>query len=515
MANGLIAQSLPLGIPYQAVLRDSGELLVEQDLMLSFELRQDGLPVYQESHQVRSNGYGLVVAVIGQGQAQSGRLSDLDWAQGKLTVSVQAEWESVQDLGEFPLWSTPYSFYSGQSGFSDSSRVVMPFPLNQLVDVSTDSPALAEVLTWNGQSWEPQALPEAQRLFPGVGISFDDSLIVNQGDLDPNDDLLIGASANGDLSGTYPAPNVIGLRGRPVQNASPALGQVLKWNGGEWAPADDESSPWTRMGNDLFYSPGNVRIGTIQNDARLNLGGDVQGYSGATLRYALAATGSAGQLSTFGSSSTNFRLGHLSGNDNLPNLALLNQNDALRGSLGLNGGGVGEMLLYGPNGLLNVRLNSLLGFNNYGYISVNDPGGNAVAGLYVNSAGQGIIFGDQKSFRVPHPNQPGKEIWYGSLEGPELAAYLRGTAQLVQGEAWVSFPEHYQLMANASTMTVTLTPLDRSSRGLAVIEKTEQGFRVAELGQGTGHYAFDWEVKCVRQGREDFEVIRDALESGE
>lgn len=533
LTTQLQAQTIPLGIPYQAVLRDSNELLVDQDLTLSFELLQDGLPVYLESHQVRSNGYGLVVAVIGQGEAAIGRFSDLDWSRGDVSVKVQAEWESVKDLGEFPLWSTAYSFYSDRSGYSessaysdssaisarsalsDSSRAVTPFPLSQLVDVSSHLPTATEVLTWNGQAWEPKPLPELQQLYPGLGISFDDSLIVNEGDLDPNDDLRLGDNASGDLDGTYPAPSVAALQGRPVQNSAPSLGQVLKWNGGEWAPANDANtpSPWVLSGNLLSYNSGNVRIGTTQSAARLNVGGNLHGYSGNSLRYELIAPGNGSVLMLYGPNSPNFRLGTINSNSNLPELELLNQSGVDRSVMRINTNNVGELLLRGANGQLNVRLNSLLGFDNYGYIGVNGPGGNAEAGIYVNSAGQGIVFGDQKNFRVPHPTQPGKEIWYGSLEGPELAAYLRGTTELVQGEAWVAFPEHYQLMANASTMTVTLTPLDRYSKGLAVVEKTDQGFRVAELGGGTGTYAFDWEVKCVRQGREDFEVVRDALEA--
>ena len=39
-----------------------------------------------------------------------------------------------------------------------------------------------------------------------------------------------------DLSGTYPSPNVIGLRGRPVSNAAPNTSDALVWNGTAWTP---------------------------------------------------------------------------------------------------------------------------------------------------------------------------------------------------------------------------------------------------------------------------------------
>lgn len=48
--------------------------------------------------------------------------------------------------------------------------------------------------------------------------------------------------ATGDLSGTYPAPTVQKLLRRPLSNTAPAIGQVLKWNGTEWEPADDNGT---------------------------------------------------------------------------------------------------------------------------------------------------------------------------------------------------------------------------------------------------------------------------------
>lgn len=119
------------------------------------------------------------------------------------------------------------------------------------------------------------------------------------------------------------------------------------------------------------------------------------------------------------------------------------------------------------------------------------------------------VFADQKNFRMDHPEDPTKEIWYTSLEGPEAAAYERGTAQLADGEVFVPFSEHFRLVANAKTMTVHLTPLCADTYGLAVVEKTKKGFKVKELRNGSGNFQFDWEVKCVRKGHEDFSPIRD------
>ena len=144
-------------------------------------------------------------------------------------------------------------------------------------------------------------------------------------------------------------------------------------------------------------------------------------------------------------------------------------------------------------------------------MAIYDVSGNVQAGVYTNASNQGIVFADQKNFRIPHPEQAGKEIWYCSLEGPEAAAYARGTGQLVNGKATIDFPDHFRLVANPSTLTVVLTPLSGQSKGLAVIRKTAEGFAVEELSSGDGNYEFDWEVKCIRQGFEDYQVIREKI----
>ncbi len=128
--------------------------------------------------------------------------------------------------------------------------------------------------------------------------------------------------------------------------------------------------------------------------------------------------------------------------------------------------------------------------------------------MYINSFNQGVLFADIKSFRMPHPEKADKEIWYASLEGPEAGAYDRGTGQLVNGEAFIPFSEDYNIVANSETMTVQLTPHGWDTYGLAVVTKSKNGFYVKELKGGEGNFKFDWEVKCKRSGREEFQVIR-------
>ncbi len=77
-----------------------------------------------------------------------------------------------------------------------------------------------------------------------------------------------------------------------------------------------------------------------------------------------------------------------------------------------------------------------------GSLLVTDLSGTITAGIV---GATGTVHGLIKSFRVPDPENPERMIQYASLEGPEAAMYLRGTAELVNGSAYVEFPITFPL----------------------------------------------------------------------
>lgn len=132
-----------------------------------------------------------------------------------------------------------------------------------------------------------------------------------------------------------------------------------------------------------------------------------------------------------------------------------------------------------------------------------------LGGLFLDDATQDTtLFATVKNFRVDNPDDPSTDLVYACVEGPEAAMYVRGSAELVDGVAIVELPRHFEQMAVAAGMTVQITPNSAASLGLAVTSKTPGEFRVQELASGRGNYAFDWEVKAVRRGFEDYEVVR-------
>jgi hypothetical protein len=145
-----------------------------------------------------------------------------------------------------------------------------------------------------------------------------------------------------------------------------------------------------------------------------------------------------------------------------------------------------------------------------GAVQINENGFRK-AGFYYDTNTGWTAYASVKSFREQHPTQPDKEIWYACIEGREAAIYVRGTAKLENGRATITFPEDFNLMALAEGMTAMTTPNSMNSKGLAVFNKTTTGFEVGELSGGTGNYSFDWEVKAVRKGYENFKIVRDKM----
>lgn len=176
------------------------------------------------------------------------------------------------------------------------------------------------------------------------------------------------------------------------------------------------------------------------------------------------------------------------------------------------GGQSGAMATYGANGKINTIETSTAQNPNLGGLGVYDDNGNAQAYLIVDLDRRGYVVADVKSFRVSNPHKSGTDIVYASIEGPEAAAYVRGTARLKDGKANIEFPDHFKNVINPKGMTIQLTPLSADSLGLAIVEKDLKGFVVKELHKGKGNYEFDWEVKSTRKGYENYKVIRPAKE---
>ena len=118
------AQAPPEGINYQAVARDnSGAAIMSTTLMVRFtihDLTVSGLNVYQETHSVTTNVYGLFTAKIGMGSVVSGTFASVNWGGGNKFLEVEVDdtgtGTAYISMGASQMMSVPYALYAKVSG---------------------------------------------------------------------------------------------------------------------------------------------------------------------------------------------------------------------------------------------------------------------------------------------------------------------------------------------------------------------------------------------------------------
>lgn len=114
----------PHGFNYQAIVRDNtGTILSNRTVSIRLGILrgEEGIILYEETHQVTSNAFGLVTLNIGQGTPVSGSFDAIDWANFEAWLRVEMDVDggsTYVEMGISPLLSVPYAMYaaSGNTG---------------------------------------------------------------------------------------------------------------------------------------------------------------------------------------------------------------------------------------------------------------------------------------------------------------------------------------------------------------------------------------------------------------
>ncbi|MDA9875782.1 hypothetical protein N9D29_07230 [Flavobacteriaceae bacterium] len=113
----------PQGFNYQATVRNSaGDLVVSTNVYFKFNVIQGAQaadPIFTETHEILTDDLGQVNLIIGQGTANTGVFSELDWSLGSYYLGIQLSIDGPNDyvaMGTTQLLSVPYALYAANSG---------------------------------------------------------------------------------------------------------------------------------------------------------------------------------------------------------------------------------------------------------------------------------------------------------------------------------------------------------------------------------------------------------------
>lgn len=120
----------------------------------------------------------------------------------------------------------------------------------------------------------------------------------------------------------------------------------------------------------------------------------------------------------------------------------------------------------------------------------------------------GVLTASAKSFQIPYPGDPDKQLNHSCLEGPELAVFYRGEAVTAEGSAEITLPDYFEALTRGDGRTVLLTQFfgeDTEAFAQLMASPVVEGkFRVRSNVPAQRFY---WEVKAVRSDYDPLRVV--------
>ncbi len=133
----------PNAINYQGVVRNiDGSPVGERDITIRINILdggETGNPEYSETHDVRTNQFGLYRLSIGEGLSSEQNLNSIDWSKGNKWMQVECnEGSGFELVGTQQLLSVPYAMYASKSGSGIEAGDGIRIENNAIINDSKD-----------------------------------------------------------------------------------------------------------------------------------------------------------------------------------------------------------------------------------------------------------------------------------------------------------------------------------------------------------------------------------------
>lgn len=252
----------PAVINYQGIARNpGGNALPFKNIKLRLTIHDGtatGLTVYSETRSVTTNAFGLFTVGIGSAGGTNiiGNMTTVNWGGGNKYLQVEIDPDggsNFANMGTSQLLSVPYALFAASAppGGNAGGDLTGTFPNPTIANgkVTADKIATSTITVDKlAAGVIPTSLPpngaaggDLTGTYPNPTIA---AGVITADKLAPGvipTSFPPSGAAGGDLGGTYPNPSVVALQSKPVANTAPVAGQVLKFDGANWAPGADNT----------------------------------------------------------------------------------------------------------------------------------------------------------------------------------------------------------------------------------------------------------------------------------
>lgn len=122
---------------YQAVIRNNGEIVSNQDVSLLISILNGSDVCYQEIQKVKTNAYGNISVSVGEGEPKTGSFAAIPWETMQVMMQVEVSTDGTENyvnMGQMQIQPVPYAIYAARTATVIQPAVASEDPIFEVRD---------------------------------------------------------------------------------------------------------------------------------------------------------------------------------------------------------------------------------------------------------------------------------------------------------------------------------------------------------------------------------------------